>query len=591
MFEVEATSQLWLPDGRPVGMQNESPVSSGAIAADRSVQQLVRQLGNWIETSRQNVGDRAGMFNRSLYVVPDSPYAQMRVARLAVRQDDVVGGVADATEALAFDGGQKWESSNPDDADVFNQISADINLDAKIREMWRETFTVDQFVCAKLWDYVDYTVRGKTDNGNKKKKRYKVWAPTRLVILKPENVVPIGHGPLRDDDLAWQSTEHEVGHYQAVVGGTRAEEDPLMQVFFTGQYKPGLDEQAELATWGVNSERLLAMNSDWVFRHTTTRPDYAKHPDIRLRAVFDLLDLKRQLIASDRATLIGAANYILLIRKGTTEQPGTTEEINNLKANYNFLAKLPVIISDHRLEIDVIAPKLDFVLKKEAYDELNARILARTLSTFVTTASSRGTNSADTFSDILAATIQNRRHMIKRTLERQLARAIVDHPKNDGVFEEKPSLVFTPRNVAVGTNQATMQAMLALRTQREISRDTILEYLGLDEATEAQRMELEDKLYDEIFKTQIPFAAPGAGGAPQAPGGPATGDPNAQAPAAKKAPAKKAATPNGTPEAPGVSGSRGGRPVGGGTSRQSPQAQSRPRTPNGNTTKANEDQE
>jgi hypothetical protein len=585
VMEVEATS-LHMPDGRPVGAMNMSTISTGEIAGDRQVQSLVRQLGQWVEQARDYGGTpRPGMFARSFYQVPDNPYDQMRVARGAVIDDDIIGGLADATEAIAFDGGLKWESANADDADVFNQLSADINLDAKIREMWRETFTVDSFVCAKLWDTASYTLRGTTENGNKKKKTYKVYAPTRLVMLKPENTVPIGWGPLREDRLAWQATTSEIGKAQDAFIGDQDTIDPLMAAFFTSRYIPGPDEAAELTQWGVNIERLLAINPDWVFRHTSTRPDWAKFPDIRLRAVFSLLDLKRQLIASDRATLIGAANYILLIRKGSKEQPATQDEVTNLKANYNFLAKLPVIISDHRLEIDVIAPKLDFVLKKEAYEALDNRILTRVLATFVTTGTrGAGPNASDTFSDVLSSVIQNKRHMIKRTLEREFAKAIIDHPKNDGVFSSKPSLVFTPRTVALGTNQAMLSALLALRTQREISRDTILEYLGLDEATEAQRLEIEELLYDDIFKTQIPFAAPGAGGAPNAP---ASNDPTAPkaAPAQQKTQngTPKQTTPNGTPESPSSAGRRGGgRPRGGGTSTQSPASQTAPRTANGN---------
>jgi hypothetical protein len=148
--------------------------------------------------------------------------------------------------------------------------------------------------------------------------------------------------------------------------------------------------------------------------------------------------------------------------------------------------------------------------------------------------------------------------MIKRTLEREIAKAIVEHPRNRGVFDARPSLVFTPRTVSIGTDDALMSALLALRTQREVSRDTILEHLGLDEATEAQRMELEEELYDDIFKTMIPFSAPGAGGAAPTP------------------------TPNGTPESPKVSGDRGGRPKGGGTSPASPAATAKPKTRTGN---------
>ena len=93
---------------------------------------------------------------------------------------------------------------------------------------------------------------------------------------------------------------------------------------------------------------------------------------------------------------------------------------------------------------------------------------------------------------------------------------------------------------------------MGLRTQREMSRETILEYFGLDQATEAQRMEIEEKKYDDIFKTVVPFSAN-----PQQDG-----------------------NPNGA-EPPNVSGSRGGRPAGGGSSPNN-STKPKPQTENGN---------
>ncbi len=557
MMEVEVTSDLSLLDGRSVGVMNHTSVGMGEISEDPSVRQLVREMSRWVDLTRP--ASSRGMFDRQAYVPPDNPYDQLRTARRAVVEDDIVGGVADITEAIAFSGGTKWESSDPDDADVFNQMAADLNLDDLLRVMWREEFAADQFVCAKLWGYRDYTVRGKTTKGNVRKRKYKVWAPTRMVMLNSELIVPIGIGPLRDDLLAWNADPVEISNWDLAMRGDII--DPLMLQFFTGRYEPSDLELTQLARWSVNGDRLLAMNPSMVFRHCHTRPDYQKFPDLRLRSVFPLLDLKHQLMASDRAALIGAANYILLIRKGNDATPATQPEVDHLKANYNFLAKLPVIISDHRLSIDVIAPKLEFVLKPEAYENLDSKILTRTLNAFLPP--KIRTIDFPSWNDIIADSIQSRRHMIKRTLERELARAIVEHPKNAGVFTSKPSLVFTPRNVSIGTDDGLMSALLALRTQREISRDTILEHLGLDEATEAQRMTVEEELYDDIFRTVVPFAAPGAGGAPDAG-------------------AKPAATPNGTPESPKVSGDRGGRPAGGGNSPQSPAATAKPKTRTGN---------
>ena len=345
-------------------------------------------------------------------------------------------------------------------------------------------------------------------------------------VLDSAKVVPVGVGPLGGEMLAWQATKHEIGSYQSAYSGDVI--DPLMTTFFQGTYQPDIDEAGELSQLGVDPTRLLVMNPNYVFRHTLTKPDYERFAEIRLKSLFAILDLKRQLMAADRASLIGAANYILLIRKGEKETPALPEEMQNLRENYNFLAKMPVIISDHRLNIDIIAPKVDFTLNPEKYGVLDSRILTRLLGTLTLGGSGQRNETQETLSSAVARVMENRRHMLKRSLEMQLARAVVEHPKNAGVFTSEPNLVYTPRNVALSLDAAYLQGLLALRTQREISsRETILEFMGLDEATEAQRMEMEEEVYDDIFQTQIPFAAQGVNGggaqdphAERHPGGP-----------------------------------------------------------------------
>jgi hypothetical protein len=210
-------------------------------------------------------------------------------------------------------------------------------------------------------------------------------------------------------------------------------------------------------------------------------------------------------------------------------------------------------------------------------------------------------NTSTAVEAMMAKSIDNQRHMIARTIEREVGRAIVDHPKNKGVFDSKASLVFTPRHVAVDINASYMQQLIALRTQREVSRETILEYMGLDQATEAQRMEIEDEIYDEIFKTEIPYSKgfPGQDvdthldqNTKDSPAAPAPSDtqtkdgantdPGSTPASGQPSSGKKADTPNGTPEAPGVSGRRGGRPVGGGKTPASPTKTAKPKTGRGN---------
>lgn len=552
--------------GSDLGVVNDTEVPLVDIAQAPDVQDLVRQVSSWVNRTRSyGTGQQfnGSIFDRQLFLPSENPYEKIRAARTAAREDDVVSGALDITEGVAFKGGMHWESSQPETADLFNQLAADLELDKIIRQMWAEDFVTDQVVIAKLWDWRTYRVRGTTRAGNARKRKFRVYTPVRLVVLNSAQVVPVGWSPLRGDRLAWQATDFEIGEYDRVTSGAGSDPDPLMERLYVGKYVPASPlERGQLGRWGVQMDRLLEFRPEWVFRHAPRRPDYQHFPDMGLESAFVDLDLKRQLMLRDRATLVGGANYILLIRKGSREQPATKEELRNLRNGYHMLARIPVIIADHRLTIDIITPKQDFVLQAEPYAVLDDRILARMLRSFVApskTGSGSQTGGAASFMELAASSIESRRHMLKRTLEKELARAIVQHPFNAGMdLGPPPSLAFKPGGITVGTNQAALAALLALRTQNEISRETILQVLDLDQAVEAQARVYEADTYDDIFATQVPYTAAG-------------GDQDGAA-----------RTPNGTSEAPEVSGARGGRPPGGGSSPDSPGSTARPRTRNGN---------
>lgn len=555
MLEVEAASELDLPFINATGMSRD------VVVHTPQVRELARTLSTWVNNLRAATG-KTSMFDRGAFAPPDNIYDEMRAARAAVQHDDIVSGVAEVAEAFAFQG-IKWESDNMEDSDIFNQNAADLDLDSVVRRMWREEFTYGQTVGATVWGWKEYTVRGrnplpkvkKTDpmtgeekweveeqydsqgqrkKGVKRRKKYRVYVPISIRMLDPTKVVPLGLGPMGQQLLAWQATDWEIGYWESTVKGEII--DATYSAMFLGKYTPPREEADELRALGVEPDKLLVMNPAYTFRHTATKPDYQRFADIRLKSCFTLLDMKRQLLASDRAALVGSANYILLVRKGSKDEPAQPEELQNLKDNYSFIAKMPVIISDHRLEIDIIAPKIDLTLQQEKYDVLDTRLMARLLGTLSLGSRGQRNETNVTISYALARNMENRRHMLKRALEQHIAKQVVEHPMNAGVFEETPSLVYTPRNITLGFDAALMQGIMSLRTQREISRETILEYVGLNQATEAMRLENEEEVYDDIFKTTVPFNSP-----------------------------ENNDTPNGTPKSSQTTGAEGGRPVGGGS--------------------------
>lgn len=562
-----------------------------ALGLDASMRQVAAQLTSWVNNARA-VTNRSSLFDRGKYTSSDNVYDQMRTARQALSDDDVVASAYELTEGLAFQGIQ-WQSDDGDDMDVFNQIAAEHDLDGVVRKMWREQFVCSQVVHGFWWDNGKFTVRGKTPiekpdpevdpatglekpidpakikGGNKRKKTYDVWFPRAITTLDSTKVVPVGMLQFGQERLAWQATVNEIAQYDLLANGQL--QDELMDRFYAGKYQcRDIDEQSELTRLGVDVSRLILLDDQYVHRHTLTKPDHERFADVRLKSVFRLLDLKQQLMESDRVTLIGAANYILLVKKGDDKDPAYPEEITNLQQNFNYIAKLPVIFSDHRLNIEIISPKLDVTLNPEKYDVLDNRIGARILNTIGATGSRSGQRSDDSLKmgRVIARSMENRRNMIARYLERTVGKAIYEHEKNAGVFNGKmPKIAFVPNRIALDDDSGVAATIVQLRSMNELSRESTLEYFGFDQAVEAMRRVFEDESgMDDTFKTMVPFGSPGVGGNT----GAAAGNP------------KPEPQPDTVGAAQGGAGKTGGRPVGGGTPSKNPTAAPR-RTSQGTT--------
>lgn len=552
-------------DGEPTSWINASGMADEQVLP--SVREVAYQLNSWVQETRAMRG-RSSLFDRRGYVASDNPYSQMIIARKAVAEDDIVAGVAEVTEGLIFQG-TKWEAENPDDADVFNQMSRDLNMDDVLRMAYRDLFTYSQVVFCSFWGNKTYQVRGRTaptqqtltavvdpvtgvasyepprdpvtnqvvkppTKGAPRRKKYDIWVPTRISVLDSCKVVPVGRSLWGQDRLAWIATKDEMRLWEGVYMGT--EDDATLATLVIGVYRPSEDEEIELANLGIDPSRLLELNPQYVWRHTYTRPSYERWATNRMKSVFRLLDMKQQLMDSDRAALVGAANYIVLVKKGSEKEPAVGEELSNLKEGMKTVARMPVIISDHRLEIEIITPKLDMTLVESKYDTLDRRILMRLLGALSVASSSRSGDNTLTVGRMIGRVLESKRLMLKRTFEQYVARAVVDHPMNAGKFDAEPNLTFTPRNVQLDSDAQIIQAVMALAAKNDLSRETELEYFGFDQEVEAQRkIEEEESGLNAVFQTAIPFSASGT-----------------------------QPIQNGGGMPPGAFGAQGGRPSGGG---------------------------
>lgn len=507
-------------------VHNESdvPTSEIELAMRRDPQgaQVLAALSTWVTAAAgggsaaggYGEGDAAGgtgrpsrqgnLFDRDRYVTPTNVYDQMRLAYQAVEDDDVVAGVLESTEALAFSK-ISFFAEDEDEEDVYNQIGADLQLDARLREMWREMFTVSQVYGGVYWGSKTYKVRGKTKDGNARRRSMTLRVPLGITMLDPLKIVPVGNTMFNREQLAYVADRNEDELFQKNLGSGI---DPIIERLLMGRYTPAtLDERKTIADLGLVPDRMWLLNPVNVFRHTATRPQFERFARVRLKSIFELLDMKHQLRSMDRAHLIGGTNFIVLITKGSDDHPAKPAEIANLQAQVRVVARTPVLVGDHRLNVQIITPTLDNTLKPERYDTLDARITARLFQMFMLGSGSAGSRSDDSAKlvKVIARGLESRRHMMRRTLEAAIFEPIFT--LNDALMTPC-KLKFHPHQIALDFDDAFASFLIELRQNREISRDTLLSTFDMDQDAEARALEREKDKYDDIFETAIPFNSP-----------------------------------------------------------------------------------
>lgn len=522
---------------------NSTDVDTSQVYAAMSSQNrsLVAALGNWAgRASGQR--RRGSLWDRDRFVTPDNVYDQMRLAYDAVENDDVVAGVLETTESLAF-GKMSFYAEDPDEQDIYNQIAANLDLDSRMREMWRELFTVSQFYAAIWWERKEFKVRGKG-----RKKTFNLRVPTGMTILDPLKIVPVGMTMFNKERLCWIMDRNEAAAFE---DPSRRAADPIMQRLLLGKYTPSDGERRWMSDLQIPSDNLYEINPANVFRHTATRPQYQRFATVRMKSVFPLLDQKEQLRAMDRAHLIGGTNFIVLITQGSDQNPAKPEEIAHLQASVRVVAQTPVLVGDHRLDVKIVTPKQDATLSHDKYDTVDIRISSRLFQMFIRTTSGDRADKGSDLLKVVAAGMESRRKMLRRALEKNVLSQIWE--TNDTLLTP-PKLEFSPKQIALDFNAAQATFMLSLREAREISRHTILNQFELSQEFEAEMLEREKEMYDDTFQTINPNnqGQPGDPAAPKAPedpkkagrqkGGAAPGTNQGQEPV-KKAGIKKAAAP------------------------------------------------
>ena len=516
---------------------NEDGLPEDIVAGVRNNQEIANAIEKWTQSLAGQTTPSIDVFNRGRWENARHTFAIMSGCAWAVENDDVLSTLADVTEGLAFSK-CRFEAFDDDQEDVWNQWAAEIDIDSLLRQLYRELFKVSQWYLGIQWGMREYTVRDeavttvvedmkdelevrsaeatgieappkKSRKGNRsRKKKFKMRVPVGFHIFDPTKIMPVGMGVFGKPRYAYIASRSEEKAFAKVLGGDVVDGPVLALV--EGKYFPSADDKAACAEVGVDARNLWLLRADSVFGHTVTKSHYERFATPRLKSCLQIIEMKGHLRASDRAALIGATNFIVVITKGTDKLPAKPVEIENLREQARVIARMPVLVGDHRLEVKIVSPNLDNTLMEGRWQVLDSRLVFRALQTFspvVQGGAGGGGTGVSEMSRVVARGLENRRHQLVRSLERFVFREIKE--RSEGL-DEMPSLEFTPKRITLDFDADVVQAILKLRDRGDISRETTLEELDFDQDIEVIRRAKEKLIYDDVFQSSTPFSSPEA---------------------------------------------------------------------------------
>lgn len=507
------------------------------------------------------------IFEQNRYVAPNNIFDEFRLAAYAAKYDDIVSNAVDTTENLAFKR-IAVETDSDMENDIWRQIVDDIDMPQRMREMWRDQFIYSQFYFCAIWHRKSYKVKRKSDAGNKSRKEYRnLLVPRAISLLDPLRVIPVGSFLFNQEKLVYIAEVEEAKEISEKMDELNKARDPVVDQMFIGRYEPGpmkLQEIRKLTgQLDLRAEQLFYLNPENCWRVTATRPAYDKFATVRLASIFELLDLKHILRAMDREEMLSATNVIILVKKGSDEYPAEPGELAAAAAQVTQAARIPIIVSDHRMEVEIITRKTDKVLQPERYNGLDSRLTARLYQILSTGnyASGTATDNSPNLFKIIASTMESRRDNIRDALMTRVINTTWE--RNNKQLVEYPSMNFYPRRIALDFDNNISTFMQDLKDRNVISAETLLAEMDILLDEEIAKIKREQEKYPDILmQYQVPYSATTTTGKPQQE---KVEQPAETAPAAAVTPGKGKTT--GVPKADGRAG--GGNSNGGGRNKDS----------------------
>jgi hypothetical protein len=505
-----------LPEGRGTVVNDTGLPDDLVMGATRSYFEEHSAMAYGNPNSFQMYTQNSGsMLARAEYAAPTNIIEEIKLARDLAERDDDIREAMGAMIALAFGEGMQNFHEDERSLAAFNAMCEYMNLDGRLKEIYREYLIAAQFTTVSLFTRTQLDINPSTGN---RRLGVSVAAPL-LGVLPSENVRVMGNDLFGKPVLAYDPPEEKLRLWlEEYFGSTTsparkgemAREDRVAAAMFIGvkEIDPLAPREDQPGMWG--NTKLFILNPRMVHRTTMPKGSW-KYPRPLLTANFALLEAKRLLNVMDYALLQGGSNFIVVAKKGTDQRPAQPEEVANLREVVRRASRTGVIVGDHRLTFDIITPDM-----KELLNEKKRRLIGRKLAMTllrVPEHSGKPTDGGGGESlegEIAPRVIESDRRDIKRHIEGTTYTECVK--RNPRIFPKGRATLWFPRIILQGTQYFT-DLILKLRDRGDIPRGWAVAAAGFswDAAVQVRKGELA-RGDDEIMQPgSVPHSSPDAG--------------------------------------------------------------------------------
>lgn len=527
---METDAGLIVPDGVDLPVQAEEMperviIDNRTDLPDFDIQEAVRDmfvenasLAGVERSTFQTYANEGSLLARRRYQTPANVIDEIKLARSLAERDDDVAAVIGEMVAIAFGDGLEHQGDDEATVELFTEMAKAkySNLTHALQEMYRELLISSQVNTAILFtrENLTYSLQGSD------RRLSKSVAVPLIGVLHAENIRVIGNDMFGTGLLAYYPDNDRLRRWlekyfnkrtPPAVKAQMGREDRVSANLYTGKVPQDLIE-ADAPNWGErwSAENLYFLNPKMVHRSTFPKGQW-KYPRPLLTRDFSLLEAKRLLNIMDYALLQGGSNFIVVAKKGSDKRPAQKEEIENLQNVVRTASKTGVIVGDHRLEFEVITPKMEALLNPEKRRLLGRKIVQAMMRIpeAAQEAPSRSSQSNPEL-ESKARVITSDRVLLKAHVEDYIYDETVN--RNPRVFKEPPCIAF-PKVILQGTQFFT-DYMLKLRDRGDIPRKWAVEYAGFDfdAAVDQRKRELESGVDDILEPAHTPFDGEGGPG-------------------------------------------------------------------------------